>query len=1126
MSNEQENTQTKVTTSLKNYYANLQTLYTNAVNMLMALNQSLTSNSSNVYVNLVDNSGNVTNNIQIPSLLYLESKLEELETNFSTLFNITESGEAWFNKASDMIKLQLVKSSSAPVTPEISNNELYASIKANNVLKDLVSPKMFLKVGIGNLPENSEKLLMKKIVINDSGIFNRIKEMNLTSYEEIIGVLYTLRNGIDYEEYESTIDLPIKRDKYVSDFKILEIPELDGGNPRKENSNSNKLTYTLRLSSLQYHDSEDSSIEYTLKKSDLICLGNTPSVYIVKKVNVAEDEVDIEEYIGHTNLTTYEENTNMVLKIYNSDYKEYDYAEIPLEENQYLCLFIGIIYNNIRSSLSTPILLDMSTIYMYDKNGTKIYDSNGNHMTYLEYYDKYCNNIGDLILGLTESAYPQISNYTNDVIYNILYGDNVKEMVTASISEENQLQVVPINKHLIDNTTSEQIINLHSQKNNINSELNNLKDNIDNINNTLITTDFSQEIDITQESLQAQLKDYYSQRITLQKQLNSIVDNINAVSADVTIGKEKTKYRIRGISNPEILENYLHTFGNYKLDIIGLECEYKYKSVLKDSTAVMNINSNLFTDWNRINNIDKQRNITFNTSINSFSVDYVDYSSTKNIIKWNQIDIPINKGEDVVIRIRYKYNIGQPFINLYSPWSDEMTIMFPVEYSDSIEISTIIDTNENDTISAKFNETLINDGYQEHVNNSLTVGDNKFYHMPENIYSGFNTPENNMINLKDKLTELSKDLNDTKSLIESELNKKYTVYLSYDEGNYELSSNSINKINIWNNEHINDSFVKKKMNLIIKNTGDTDIRLYSIFPGNTDIPLLLSNNEFYEQKIRHYERVPMFINNILSYQTLGQCIYFRQDNAFTGECVYFNDSAQNLQDYRMLTSNAANMYFSALNSYMKQDYSQVLLGYRKRNTGEIRNIIDVSWIGLDWQEDGNFRQLMSTMDIEEADYTNYSRKGIDFFLYKNDLSNNYLARFEDICGVNELGDTIYLDEHTSISDFITINSVNGIQSGTASFTGAFFYVDMLNRKPILTDGNEYSYVSIGTGKSIVIPLVFEYSLDGVEKTKITKALYFDLRDSLGIEPTHFMIELTANYDYSSSGSVINNGFII
>lgn len=1115
-------------TSLKEYYKNIQTLYTNAVNMMTAINQSLTSNSSKVYVNLINNDGEVYSKVQLPSMIYLENKLEELQTNFDSLFKVTQSGEAWFEKSSDMFKLNFVKSGTAPLAPEISSvGEMQASITDNNILKDLVSPKTFLKVSISNLPENIEKMFVKKIVFNDSSLFYSTKNLNLSSYEEFNAALFNLKNGVDYIEYDSIINLPIKRDMFKSAFAIVEIPKQTSQgieNPRKENAlKDQKYTYDVVLDTLLYHDNEDTSIEYTLKTGDKLCLGNTSTVYTITNVDTQSNTVTIREYVGHTNLDIFENNHQMVLQIFNESYKNYNEVQIPLEENQYIALFIGTIYNNVRSVLSEPIMVDLMSVKMYDSYGNPIVDDHGNQYSYIEYYDKYCTNIGDLILGLTEAAYPQLSNFTTDILYNIQNGDNVKLLVNQSVDTKDILQVIPINKHLIDNTTSEELINLHAQKSELNSQLQNVQDNIDNIYNTLVNTDFSQEIEITQQSLQSQLQEYYSQRLILQKQLNTVIDTINTASVDVTISKDDTKYRIRGVTNVEALENYLDTYAACGLKVVGLECEYKYKSITKDTTNVTNINSNLFTDWNRINNIDRQRKLVFNASMSGFHTEYVDYSSTQNIIKWNQIDIPIQKGEDVIIRIRYKYNVGQPFINIYSPWSDEMVMQFPTEYLDNVEINSIIETNEEDTIGAKFRATLINDGYQQHITNALTVNNNTFYHMPENIYSGFNTADNNMISLKDKLTEMSIDIENTKSLVDTELNKKYSVLLNYDEGNVELFTGNINKINIYNNDHVNDAFVKKQMNIIIKNTGSTNIRFYSIFPGNVDIPLILSNNEFYEKYIQHYERVPLTVGGKLALQTLGQWIYFRQDNPYTGHLIYNDDLAQDLKDYRRLNDNSDSLAFESLNTYIRRDYSQALVAYRKRNEGEIRNIVDLTWVGLDFsEEDGTFTTLSSTLALEDTLTEQYSKKTPEWFIYEQDYSNNYLTKFEDICGTNDSGVVVFLDEQTALSEFISKNTVNGITAGTNTFVGAFLYPDLLAKTTILTNGTYNGYVELETGKSLSIPITFEYSLDGDLVNEITKALYFDLRDSYDQEPTHYMLEITAHYDFSSTGTMIGS----
>ena len=1104
-----------VNNSLKEYYIKLTKLYNNALSMVEAMNQSLSSNSSQINVNVTI--GDEEKTLTIPSLYYLEGKIEELENNFSNLFNIPENGEAWFNTTDSMAKLQLVKPITSPVVPNLLTSTAYASITDNNFLKDLVSPKTFLRLNIDNLPDNIEKIYMKKVVFSNYDVFSQIRNLNLTTYSDYSAALYNFTKGIEYDEYDSEISLPVKNEAYVSSFKIDEVISDDNGG-----------NYTLKIKdTLQYHAQDDATTEFTLRAGDSLCLGNKYIIYKVTAVDIKEMTISISETIGHTALQSYDENSAMELHYYVSNYNKYHYVDVPLEENQYLCIFLGLIYNNTRSVFSDGYLIDLSSIYMYDAYGNPIKDSTGNHMTYIDYYNKYCTNIGDIILGLTETIYPQVSNFTNDIIVSIQDNSTLKDFVNQTFMPEGILQVLPINKHLIDDTTSEDIVKLHQQKSELNSQLATIQDNINNVYSTLINTDFSQEVQITQESLKSQLNKYYGEKVTIQKQLNAVIDNINSLSNDLTLAREDTKYRIRGITSIDTLETYIHGNISNKIELVGLDCEYKYKSPTKETTSVTNINANIFTDWIKLDNIDRQRKLVFNSTLSGFNLEFVDYSSTVNIVKWNQIDIPIVQGEDVVMRVRYKYNIGQPFVDLYTPWSDELTVVFPTEFSDNAQLSTILAQNDSDIITAKFNSALINDGYQDHVNNKLITGDVTFYHMPENIYSGFNTAENNMLSLRDKLQSMSTDIESAKTILDAEFNRKFEVYLTYDDSNIKIYNNNISKVNLYNNDHITDAFVKKQMSIIIKNTGTSNVKLYSIFPGNIDIPLILSDNEFYEQYIRHYERVPLFIDNVLTYQTLGQWIYFRQDNPYTGHSVYYNNDSQDLQDYKALTSSTTDrLSFTSINTYMKRDFDSPLLGFRKRDSGEIKGIIESTWIGLDYKGNGVFDQLRTTYSLEESSTKLYKTKTIDFFMYENTLSNNYLNRFEDISGLNKDGNVVYLDYESSISEFILNNNVSGVNPATNTFVGAFLYPDITGRSSILTEGKYNSFIEIEVGKSVSIPITFEYYLDGETLKSVTKALYFDLRDSLINEPLHYMIELTANYDYTSTGSILNSSTLL
>ena len=167
--------------TLKEYYVNLQSMYNNAVNMLTAINQSLQTSSTDVLVNIMDTDDTYTT-VRIPSFLYLENKLEQLESNFNSLFNIPAAGEAWFSLNDSLVKLELVKATTSPLMPEIGNRtDLRVQSTVNNFLKDLVNPKTFIRLQLSNLPNNINDIFVKKITITDGAVFTSLRNQSTSA---------------------------------------------------------------------------------------------------------------------------------------------------------------------------------------------------------------------------------------------------------------------------------------------------------------------------------------------------------------------------------------------------------------------------------------------------------------------------------------------------------------------------------------------------------------------------------------------------------------------------------------------------------------------------------------------------------------------------------------------------------------------------------------------------------------------------------------------------------------------------------------------------------------------------------------------------------------------------------
>lgn len=1119
------------TNTLKEYYIKIFDLYNNCVNMLTSLNQSLSTASPQVSLNIVDSDG-TTHETKIPSFIYLDNKLDEIKNSFNNFFDIPNSGDAWFENNANMYKFHLIKSNTAPQIPNIINDKLVASFTDNNYFKDLVSPKMYLKMNISNLTNNIEKIFVKKYVFyntSSNNLYNVIKESGITTNEQYAALLSSYTKGKDYNVYDSIIDLPLKKEVYNSKFEIEEIVTLDSGNPYTEfNTDLDKevLNYKLILNTLEYNNQEDTSIKFLLKIGDTLSLNNTNSEYYVKYVNNTTNEVIIEERLGHTALQPFAENQNMFFTINNHNYDDYNYIQVPLEENQYIAIFIGTIYNNVRSILSDGVLLDLSKIYMIDEYGNKLMDSKGNQITYMKYYNTYCKNIGDILSGFSEITNPLLSEYEYNTIEDLQTSESIKELVNNTYDTAEILQVVPINKHLIDDSTTQEIINLHNQKSELNNKLTAINSNIDDLYNTLTNTDWSQEVANSQLSIRKKLDEFYTERTQITTQLSNVVDSINSKS--VVKYDEDLKYRIRGILNTKLLEEYISS--NYSnVVIIGIDVQYKYKSNYSTTTAMQSINENTFTDWNRYSTKDKERYVDFNEYTSSIELKWLNENSTDNIIKWNQIDIPINQNEEVVFKVRYKYNIGQPFINLYTPWSEESTFVFPDEYKEMVQISEIIEENAGDTNTSNFNKTLINDGYAEHVNNKFISGNQVFYHMPESIYSGFNTSENNLLSLKDKLTEMSNDIEKYRDILEETTKKKYSIYLEFDNQVIELFSGSVNRINI-NDTNITDSFIKKPMRIIIKNTGENVVKFYTMFPGNSNVTLIEDNRESYARTIGEYERVPILINDQMTPQYLGQWIYFRQNNPFTKEDIYLNETSQNIQDKTNI--NDTLLWGKNNSNYKAKDNSQILYPYKEHGGFNV-NLSKNIWQGLKYTPIDNGYMieeytLNHLLNADEIDYTNKTLN--NFYHYDNvkDGSNNYLMRFEDIKYVTN-NKVIYLSENDIISDFMNAGEAY-LDNTIQDFNGAFLYPDIMHKNNIVidnTDINPNNYMSIDVGKDMSIPLTFEYCLNNTTGdnshpiSTIKKSIYFDLKDSLFVDAKNYLIELTVNNNYSSLNNYLD-----
>ena len=422
---------------------------------------------------------------------------------------------------------------------------------------------------------------------------------------------------------------------------------------------------------------------------------------------------------------------------------------------------------------------------------------------------------------------------------------------------------------------------------------------------------------------------YHRQKNELLAVINNAINEIslNVNSAEIPI--ENAKYRIRGFYTP----NFDESINNH---IIGLQVQYRYKnmsSLLGNAvslTAADNTSTYIYSDWNILNTRNKLKIASYNNG--KLMYNYEANNENINEPSYNQIDIPISQGESVDIKIKVVYDFGQPYITMTSDWSEIINIPFPDEYAKDVPVLTIIEENNNDIESNRFNNILETSGVNNHINDSFLDQNIIYFHKPDNIASGFYTDERKVIPLKDKLQSLSNDIAVLKSDVQSaQSNCKVSVSIGNEITEvYSDRTNTIilepyssfNEENIenFNEKYINgvytleNGIVSTMVNISIANISANAMKLYPLFPGSraniiNTIPTFIyhPNNYCIGTAAGVYFAYNSNNNEInTSLQRQNQFITFRINDPWTGENYYNSDATAasvNLQNAKALPVN-------------------------------------------------------------------------------------------------------------------------------------------------------------------------------------------------------------------------------
>ena len=815
----------KVNNSLDTFLSQSMTLTRNSLETVSKINDAVTSNDENVTLTLTDpDDSTKTKTYNIPSFGYLKSEIERLSNAINTLSNIT-AGSGSSIRLSDGTYRKIIASKVASEAPTITsvNNITNFNFKSNWFFEDMLNPALYVTWDMSSqISVDTERVQIRRYILKcetqlKQKAFDSIKGRNNIDFNEFLN--FIVNNKIRYTLDDEVKDLPPREKRFSGDFSVIKVTVEKDVNGRNVNR--------YYLSSLEYSDNRTS-------RSNTRVLSVGDIVEVVKKDSNGRLAISTRYEVNYASpsescigLKCIEGTDGVgigvdVLRISSTQDSSVS-ADIPVGFDEREVIFV----KPIDPDSNIPAVQWSPGVAFYTNELTYT-DSEGNVQTLQSFYQKNVVDFGQVLLSYTTDYYPSIREGLTPN----------RPVLNYSSEGGGDFKIVQINNQLRESADSDALRKLVANKVSIQSEIDNITKQISAQKEAIQTTNYVS----TEEKLKAQssLNAMIAQHSTLMSNYNSVIGSIKS-KYDST-ENASPKYRVRGFWDiPD--SRYSESSGEQK--IIKFKIRYRYLSKTgntnREDEFSYTSNGNLvvgrFSNWNEIETKQRQR-VKTSSGWEWEDIDTAD-PETVNI---NQLDIPIQKGEQVEIQVKSVSEAGWPSNPMESDWSDAIIVSFSdFAELEADDISDIIAQNRIDASLSSVASAMTSTN--EHMSSSFYTNDKYFAHTAESITSGFLSPEQTPITLYDKLQDLQKQITVLKeqiynvrgeisvSLVDSnDVNTVYnltdgsTTYIN--AGNYEDSVSSLDE------DKRNGAIVTKIYYLDIKANVNSGLYLISRLRGN------------------------------------------------------------------------------------------------------------------------------------------------------------------------------------------------------------------------------------------------------------------------------------------------------
>lgn len=550
--------------------------------------------------------------------------------------------------------------------------------RSNWFFESMMEPQLIVSFDLKNkIDDRSDRVKVKRVLFDNfddeetQWFLDNITSTERTYYDTIT---YLNESGKKYWEDEEVQDLPLLTEPYSGYFLITNKRTISG----KE---------WFYLDTMKYGETTDTPLvkNYQLAIGDLLRYGN--SIWKIDDINISENRVHLVANIGMDHPTI-----NNSFEIYSTPFSTKQ-LDIPVGYDECDIIFLKGVnddFNIVADEWSNGISFYTNTLTLKNTN-----------TTLANYYITYISDFGRQLEGqVKENFVPAYYGIQPD---------------PPTFTADNFL-VKQINTQLNAALDTELIKNTQADIEKVKSYITSLRNSISLQKAEMISlTDAGSRAD-----LQSKIDSNNDQLSKATVQYQSYVRSLSTIAYENSAVVVNPKYRLRGffdIPKPK---------GTPGQQIIQFEYAYRYLKLDNTGNALNTYEytdpstgqkiKGVFTDWNIVSTPIKQK--AFNSSLNIYEwIDEV--VSDGEAVNINSVDIPIQKGEKVQLKIRSISEAGWPLNPLKSEWSNTIIKDFPANLEGTDQITNILSDAITEQNAITLDQTLSSAGITTHIDDNI-----------------------------------------------------------------------------------------------------------------------------------------------------------------------------------------------------------------------------------------------------------------------------------------------------------------------------------------------------------------------------------------------------------------------